>query len=175
MNDLQIYSPDAGQASANRPRAADQKFCFSCGQTLHFSAASCPRCGAAQPAGTPVAPVFAPPSVPVSGLNGLPPNHVFCRGCGRAIHQTAQTCPQCGAVIGEDFSSGIQEHKDRVTAAILALFLGGIGAHKFYLGSIGEGILYLLFFWTAIPAIIGFIEGIIYLTKSDEEFWRQYG
>ena len=60
--------------------------------------------------------------------------------------------------------------KNRVTAGLLAILLGGLGIHKFYLGKTGTGILYLLFFWTGIPAIIGLIEGIIMLTQSDEEF-----
>ena len=64
--------------------------------------------------------------------------------------------------------------KSKVTAGILGILVGGIGIHKFYLGRTGLGILYLLLFWTFIPAIIGFIEGIIYLTKSDEEFERIY-
>lgn len=60
--------------------------------------------------------------------------------------------------------------KSKVVAGVLALLLGGLGIHKFYLGKIGMGILYLLFCWTGIPAIIGFIEGIIYLCSSDENF-----
>jgi hypothetical protein len=32
-----------------------------------------------------------------------------------------------------------------------------------------------VFSWTLIPAIVGFVEGIIYLTKSDQEFQQQYG
>ena len=60
--------------------------------------------------------------------------------------------------------------KSKVVAGILALLLGGLGIHKFYLGKIGMGILYLLFCWTGIPAIIGFIEGLIYLCSSDENF-----
>lgn len=47
--------------------------------------------------------------------------------------------------------------------------------HKFYLGQDGWGILYLLFFWTFIPSIVGFIEGILYLTMSDEDFTAKYG
>lgn len=65
--------------------------------------------------------------------------------------------------------------KSRVAAALLAIFLGGIGVHKFYLGKPLAGLLYLLFCWTAIPAVIGLIEGIIYLTKSDAEFALKYG
>jgi len=48
--------------------------------------------------------------------------------------------------------------KNPTTGVLLALFLGGIGAHHFYLGSIGLGILYLLFCWTFIPAIVALIE-----------------
>ncbi len=60
--------------------------------------------------------------------------------------------------------------KSKIVAGILGILLGGIGVHKFYLGKIGMGILYLVFCWTGIPAIIGFIEGIIYLCSNDENF-----
>lgn len=60
--------------------------------------------------------------------------------------------------------------KSRVAAGVLAILLGDIGIHKFYMGKIGMGILYLLFCWTGIPALVGLIEGIIYLTESDEKF-----
>lgn len=65
--------------------------------------------------------------------------------------------------------------RNRVVAALFAIFLGGLGVHKFYLGQVGAGVIYLIFFWTLIPAIIGFIEGIIYLTMSDEAFSEKYG
>ncbi|NHB57548.1 TM2 domain-containing protein [Acinetobacter sp. 194] len=65
--------------------------------------------------------------------------------------------------------------KNRIVAAILAFFLGGFGVHKFYLGRIGWGVLYLLFFWTFIPSIVAFVEFIIYLCTSDEDFARKYG
>lgn len=60
--------------------------------------------------------------------------------------------------------------KNRITAALLAILLGGLGIHKFYLGKSGQGVLYLLFCWTGIPAVVGLVEGILYLTQSDEEF-----
>jgi TM2 domain-containing membrane protein YozV len=65
--------------------------------------------------------------------------------------------------------------KNKVTAALLAIFLGGIGAHKFYFQQIPMGIVYLLFCWTGIPAIIGLIEGLIYLSMSDSDFASKYG
>lgn len=63
--------------------------------------------------------------------------------------------------------------KSKVTAGVLALLLGGFGVHKFYLGKIGMGILYLVFCWTYIPALVSFVEGIIYLCSSDENFSRK--
>ena len=60
--------------------------------------------------------------------------------------------------------------KDKTTAALLAFFLGGIGIHKFYLGRGGQGIIYLLFFWTFIPAMIAFIEFFILIFMNDHEF-----
>jgi TM2 domain-containing membrane protein YozV len=48
--------------------------------------------------------------------------------------------------------------RDEVIGILLALFLGTFGAHHFYLRRTGLGVLYLIFFWTGIPAIMGFIE-----------------
>jgi TM2 domain-containing membrane protein YozV len=48
--------------------------------------------------------------------------------------------------------------KDATIGVLLALFLGGLGIHKFYLGQSGAGVLYLLFCWTFIPALIAFFE-----------------
>ena len=64
--------------------------------------------------------------------------------------------------------------KNKVAAGVLAILLGGLGVHKFYLGKLGQGILYLIFSWTGIPSIIGLIEGILYLTQTDEEFNAKY-
>ena len=49
--------------------------------------------------------------------------------------------------------------KDEVLGAVLAFLLGTFGAHQFYLGNNGLGILYAVFFWTGIPSICGFVEG----------------
>ena len=71
------------------------------------------------------------------------------------------------------YASGINPAwpvKSKVAAGLLAIFLGGLGIHKFYLGKIGMGILYLVFCWTYIPAIVGLIEGIVYLCSNDENF-----
>lgn len=64
--------------------------------------------------------------------------------------------------------------KNKIAAGLFAILLGGLGVHKFYLGRTGWGIIYLIFCWTFIPALAGIIEGILYLTASDEEFERKY-
>jgi TM2 domain-containing membrane protein YozV len=48
--------------------------------------------------------------------------------------------------------------KDELLGALLALFLGTFGAHRFYLEETTAGVLYLLFFWTGIPTLLGIIE-----------------
>jgi TM2 domain-containing membrane protein YozV len=64
--------------------------------------------------------------------------------------------------------------KDKNIAAILAFFFGWMGAHKFYLGQIGSGVVYLAFSWTAIPLFIGFIEFIILALMDKDEFNRRF-
>jgi|SRR5947209_8071871 len=92
-----------------------------------------------------------------------------CRDCGAVISSRAEICPKCGV---RQLAAG--GGRSRVTAALLAILLGHFGVHKFYLGKPGMGILYLLFCWTFIPTVAGFIEGIIYLTMTDAAFDAKY-
>ena len=68
----------------------------------------------------------------------------------------------------------------KIAAGIVAILLGSLGVHKFILGYTTEGIILLLVtvltcgIGAMITSIIGIVEGIIYLTKSDEEFVRTY-
>ena len=79
--------------------------------------------------------------------------------------------------------------KSKVVAGVLAILLGVLGVHKFYLGYSGQGALLLVLFILGIPlmflfgigiivwivlGIIGLVEGIIYLTKPDIEFEETY-
>ena len=68
--------------------------------------------------------------------------------------------------------------KSKVAAGLFALFLGGFGIHKFYLGYAGAGIVHIILSITiiGIPVnwVICLIEAIIYLTKSDREFHEIY-
>ena len=90
----------------------------------------------------------------------------YCPECGKIIKRSAEICPKCGTrQTGGGGSSG----KSRTTAALLALFLGGIGIHRFYIGD-GRAWLYLVFFWTLVPAIIGLVDAIKFFMMSDAEF-----
>jgi TM2 domain-containing membrane protein YozV len=118
-----------------------------------------------------------------------------CPQCGASVDAYATECKYCGesfapaaaqpapqaqyaqpqpqVVYVQQNTSGIDPGwpiKSKIAAGVLAILLGGLGIHKFYLGRTGMGILYLVFCWTAIPEIIGVIEGIIYLTSSDHNF-----
>ncbi|HWG19837.1 MAG TPA: NINE protein [Terracidiphilus sp.] len=63
--------------------------------------------------------------------------------------------PNTQAMFYEQYES---VRRDEVVGILLALFLGTFGAHHFYLRRTGLGILYLIFFWSGIPSILGFIE-----------------
>ncbi len=104
----------------------------------------------------------------------------FCSECGAVIKAKAEICPKCGVrqlnrPSSVNLGAVAPNGKSRIAAALLAFFLGGLGIHKFYLGQVGLGIVYLIFFWTFIPAIIAFIEFIIFLAMSDETFSERYG
>lgn len=86
----------------------------------------------------------------------------------------------------ESWNKSINENKEnkKLIAGILAIVLGGFGIHKFILGYNKEGIILLVvtvvlgIITCGVAAsaawIVGLIEGIIYLTKSDEEFFETY-
>lgn len=90
----------------------------------------------------------------------------FCGSCGEIIKIKAEICPKCGV-----------RQKNAVSKAALLLitfFLGGIGAHKFYLGKNWQGVFYFLFCWTGIPGFIALIEFIIYACTSSETLQNKY-
>lgn len=77
---------------------------------------------------------------------------------------------------------GEENEKEQIIAGILAILFGGVGAHKFYLGYNTQGIIMLLMgtigWMFIVPPLatflIGFIEGVIYLTKNEQEFYDTY-
>jgi TM2 domain-containing membrane protein YozV len=68
---------------------------------------------------------------------------------------SSQPQPNAQAIFYQQYEA---VRRDELAGILLALFLGGFGIHHFYLRRTGLGILYLCFFWTWIPALLGFIE-----------------
>lgn len=102
----------------------------------------------------------------------------FCKDCGSVISAKAEICPKCGVrqlPIPNSLTSTAPNGKSKLAAALFALFLGGIGIHKFYLGQVGWGIAYLIFCWTFIPAMIAFVEAILLFVMSEEKFNQKFG
>ena len=66
----------------------------------------------------------------------------------------------------------------KMAAGLCGILLGGLGVHKFILGRTGQGLIMLLlsctFFLIPAMAMVGFVEGVIYLTRTDEDFYRIY-
>ncbi|MDD3587186.1 MAG: TM2 domain-containing protein [Thermoguttaceae bacterium] len=152
-----------------------QKYCTNCGRPVAEQAYACMSCGAS----------------PVGHRN-------FCRTCGAPLNQEQIICIKCGSAVGTppgqaaymnsqqrpnnmNYSPNMNyTPKSRVTAACLAIFLGHIGIHKFYMGSWGWGIVYVAlvlctFFigWFA-TSIVGLAEGIQYFCMTDEDFAAKY-
>ncbi|WP_028892156.1 TM2 domain-containing protein [Tenacibaculum sp. 47A_GOM-205m] len=79
-------------------------------------------------------------------------------------------------VIDENGNTVPNQESKRVLAGILAILIGSIGIHKFVLGYTKEGIIQIIatIITCGFAGIIPFIEGIIYLTKSDDDFIETY-
>jgi len=79
-------------------------------------------------------------------------------------------------VVNENGAQIVKPENKKLVAGILAILIGSIGIHKFVLGYTKEGILQIILtiVTCGFGSIVPLIEGIIYLTKSDEEFYQTY-
>ena len=133
----------------------ETKKCIECNEEISVNAEICPKCGVRQ----------------------IQNETKFCKDCGAQIAKKAEICPKCGVRQINTISStldNLDADKNKTVAGVLALLLGGIGIHKFYLGQIGKGIIYILFCWTYIPALLALIEGIQILSMTDDKFNEKY-
>jgi TM2 domain-containing membrane protein YozV/RNA polymerase subunit RPABC4/transcription elongation factor Spt4 len=133
-------------------------FCRNCGENVNEKAIACPKCG-------------VPPMA----------ENKFCHNCGKPTQPNQVVCTQCG--VGLAGRGSVAGSKSKVAAGLLGIFLGALGIHKFYLGYSKEGLIMLgvcivgsFAFWLGpiAASVIGLIEGIIYLAKSDEQFDLTY-
>ena len=93
---------------------------------------------------------------------------VFCRACQASLHARQPICTACDTV-----QRAALPH-DQLAAALFAMFLGGVGAHKFYVGKWRWGLTYLLLCWTLVPVLVSLVEGWITLSMSEKEFARRH-
>jgi TM2 domain-containing membrane protein YozV len=92
--------------------------------------------------------------------------HEECEACHAAIPRGAMACPACGAPQRKRVS--------KTKLLLLTLFLGGVGAHKFYLGQWVQGLLYALLCWTLIPGLVALLEFIVYACSGSTRLNRRY-
>ena len=124
--------------------------CKECGKEISEFATNCPHCGA---------PVV---------------KDVFCRKCGTKIPENVEFCPNCGDKnVAKD---SISAKKDKMVAALFAMFLGSLGIQYFYLGKSTAGILTIVISLCTcgIWGIVMFVQGILMLMMSDSDFEAKY-
>lgn len=117
--------------------------------------------------------------------NKMPENQKFCKHCGQLIDKECIICPKCGKQVEQMSQPNVvinntnqnqnvnsvnvggraKKECNKWVAFFLCLFLGCIGAHKFYEGKAGLGILYL--FTLGLFTIGAFIDLIVILTKPN--------
>lgn len=111
-------------------------FCKNCGKPMDINAAFCVNCGCAKGVGT-----------------------SYCQNCGSPTVAGAVVCTNCGSGL----ATVNPNSKSKLVAGLLAIFLGGLGIHNFYLGYTGKGVAQLLLSCTGISTIWALIEGIMIL------------
>ena len=134
-------------------------YCRECGKKVNENAVACTSCGVN----------------PKLSKN-------FCGACGVKTKDNQIVCLKCGVSLGGSLWGSSSGEKSKIIACLLALFLGTIGVHKFYLGYNTQGIImllcgtvgWILFLPPIVMAIIALIEAIMYISKSDEEFQEIY-
>ena len=83
---------------------------------------------------------------------------MFCKNCGQEIADNAAVCVNCGVAVQ---TAPVVSSKNKIVAALLAFFLGGLGIHNFYLGYTKKAIIQLVLCLAGSLIVIGpFIVGV---------------
>lgn len=122
--------------------------CKECGQPISDSASVCPHCGASVV------------------------KDVYCPDCGTRMPENVKFCPKCGRA----FPSSGRDRKDKLAAGLLAIFLGYLGIHYFYLGKTTGGIITIVLSLCTcgVWSLITLIQGILMLTMTEDAFNEKY-
>jgi len=94
----------------------------------------------------------------------------------KAAEKIGAEAKEAASDIKEEWNAVTSSENKKMIAGILALLIGSLGIHKFILGYTQEGVLQIVItiVTCGLGGIIPLIEGIIYLTKSDEDFYQTY-
>ena len=121
-------------------------FCKNCGEAMNDNQAICLKCG-----------------VKVGEGNA------FCYNCGNAVAPDAEVCLSCGVATKKKGAAGDLGGHDKITMALIAIFLGGLGIHNFMMGETKKGILKIvLSLCVGIGWIFALIDFIKILTDKYE-------
>ena len=149
------------------------KYCQHCGKEIDRNSTFCPECGKrVEPERTTQQTPPVPPQAPSQA------SAVYCPHCGVPVSPQGY-CPKCGNYVGAAYqqptivinntatavANGRGREINKWIAALLCFFLGVFGAHKFYEGKIGMGILYL--FTVGLLGIGALVDFIVILTKPN--------
>lgn len=96
-------------------------YCKNCGKEMNENAAVCLNCGAAKGTGK-----------------------SFCSVCGAPVNENAAVCLKCGSSLSGQSDNGQKSEKTKTVAGLLAIFLGHLGIHWFYLGFNNKGVTNIL-------------------------------
>ncbi|WP_144210681.1 TM2 domain-containing protein [Shewanella donghaensis] len=102
---------------------------------------------------------------------------IDCPQCSNKIDLNTVTCPQCQTVQGFEALSGVDPDiriKNQRLAIWFSVLFGFLGLHKFYLGQHLKGSLYLVFCWTFVPMIVGWVDAVRTLKMSPFNFQQRY-
>ncbi|MFL1780398.1 TM2 domain-containing protein [Candidatus Hepatincolaceae symbiont of Richtersius coronifer] len=86
--------------------------------------------------------------------------NMFCNNCGKELSTLAISCTSCGHPTSKNFHPFISE-KNNLIAFLLAIFLGSIGVHRFYVGKIGTGLIMLILTITILGYFISLLWSFI--------------
>jgi TM2 domain-containing membrane protein YozV/DNA-directed RNA polymerase subunit RPC12/RpoP len=180
--------PRVARSSGPKPELIPIGACASCQTPLRVPRESlgrwveCPKCGTGFTAMEENSDV--PEAIPVEPSGKKRDDQKFCHECGAKIRAKAVVCPRCGVAQPGAYSTPdlgeAGPETNRVAAGVLAILLGALGIHKFILGFTTAGIIMLLVTvlscgWGGlVMGVIGIVEGILYLSKSDREFYKLY-